>query len=67
MNEKEFEDVCFLFAMHGLLMNGDFHEEEIPHKALRLAKKMSTVRGLADIEPPDQGIVSIKKGARKAR
>jgi len=62
MNEKDFRDVCAMFAMLGWCMNGDFHESEIPSKAWRLADAMLEARD----KEPEEGIAVIKKRVRKS-
>ena len=63
MNDDDFEDVCAMLAMLGWIINGDYHEDEIPHKAQRLARRMVQARAEPDPIPEQEegGIVAIKK------
>jgi hypothetical protein len=62
MNDDEFEDVCAMLAMLGWIINGDYHEEEIPYKAQRIARRMVLARAEPDIPDHEEGgIVAIKK------
>lgn len=62
MNDDEFEDVCAMLAMAAWIINGDYHEDEIPHKAQRIARRMVQVRGMENLDHEEEGgIVAIKK------
>lgn len=57
-----------MFAMLGWAMNGDFHEDEIPHKAWRLADKMIDTMKKEKEDEEDAGIAAVvpKRRARKS-
>jgi hypothetical protein len=44
MNDQDLRDCFAMFAMLGWAMNGDYHEDEIPTKAYRLADAMLEAR-----------------------
>ena len=56
MNEQDLRDCFAMFAMLGWAMNGDYHEDEIPNKAYRLADAMLEAR-----KPPEVGIKTVKR------
>ena len=60
MNDEDLEACFQMFAMAGWIMNGDYHEDEIPHKAFRMAKKMLEVEKSSD----SSGIIAIKPRRR---
>ena len=61
MNDDDFEDACAMLAMLGWIINGDYHEDEIPHKAIRMAKAMMEAR-----KPQEEtGIAAIKPRTRR--
>ena len=61
MNDDDLEACFQMFAMAGWIMNGDYHEDEIPHKAIRMAKAMMEAR-----KPQEEvGIAAIKRTRRK--
>ena len=62
MNDEDLRDCFAMFALAGWVMNGDYHEDEIPHKAYRMADKMLEARkhkGNDDEE--DVGIARVAK------
>jgi hypothetical protein len=61
MNEEDLEACFQMFAMAGWIMNGDYHEDEIPQKAVRMARAMMEAR-----KPQEEtGIAAIKPRVRK--
>ena len=62
MNEEDLRDCFAMFAMMGWIMNGDYHEDEIPHKAYRTADAMLEARTKRE---PEVGIVAVKSRRRK--
>lgn len=62
MEEDDLKNCFAMFAMLGWAMNGDFHEDEIPHKAWRLADNMMKAR---QINEPNVGIVAVKPKPRR--
>jgi hypothetical protein len=61
MNDDDLEACFQMFAMAGWIMNGDYHEDEIPHKAIRMAKAMMEAR-----KPQEEtGIAAIKPRTRR--
>jgi hypothetical protein len=62
LNEDDLRDCFAMFAMLGWTMNGDFHENEIPHRAYRLADAMLEARK----EKSETGIAAVKR-VRKAK
>ena len=64
-HEENLRDLAAMFAMCGLIMNGDYNFEEIPAVAYKTADAMLAERSSS----PDEGIASIKpkrKYERKA-
>lgn len=61
MNEEDLEACFQMFAMLGWIMNGDYHEDEIPHKAVRTAKAMMEARNAKE----ETGIAAVKRTRRK--
>jgi hypothetical protein len=65
MNEKDFRDVCAMFALNGLLKeaNGDYADGAIAELAYSLADAMLEVRN----KEPEQevGIVAVKSRRKK--
>lgn len=61
MNDDDLEACFQMFAMLGWIMNGDYHEDEIPHKAVRTAKAMMEVRNAKE----ETGIAAVKPRARR--
>ena len=57
MNEDDLRDCFAMFAMTGWIMNGDYHEDEIPHKAYRMADAMLEARKAKD----ETGIAAVKR------
>lgn len=62
MNEDDLRDCFAMFAMVGWIMNGDYHEDEIPHKAYRMADKMIQVR-----KASESGIIAVKPKQRRSK
>ena len=61
MNDDDLEACFQMFAMAGWIMNGDYHEDEIPHKAVRMVKAMMEAR-----KPQEEsGIAAIKPRTRR--
>lgn len=60
MNEEDLVRCYAMFAMLGWIVNGEYHEDEIPHKAFRMAKKMLEVEKSSD----SSGIIAIKPRRR---
>ena len=61
MNDEDLEACFQMFAMAGWIMNGDYHEDEIPHKAVRMAKAIMEAR-----KPQEEaGIAAIKPRTRR--
>lgn len=56
MNDQDLRDCFAMFAMLGWTMNGDYHEDEIPNKAYRLADAMLEAR-----KPSEVGIKTVKR------
>ena len=57
MNEEDLRDCFAMFAMAGWIMNGDYHEDEIPHKAYRMADAMLEARK----PQAESGIAAVKR------
>ena len=68
MNEEDLRDCFAMFAMTGWIMNGDYHEDEIPHKAYRMADAMLEARKKKEVvSEVEDGIVAIKPRVRRSR
>ena len=63
LNEDDLRDCFAMFAMTGWIMNGDYHEDEIPHKAYRMADAMLEARKKKFWVAPeeDDGIATVAK------
>ena len=59
MNEDDLRDCFAMFAMTGWIMNGDYHEDEIPHKAYRMADAMLEARKKEKSNEEDTGIAAV--------
>ena len=59
MNEEDLRDCFAMFAMTGWIMNGDYHEDEIPHKAYRMADAMLEARKKEKSNEEDTGIAAV--------
>ena len=64
MNDEDLRDLFAGLAMQGLLANGDYSIQEIPHMTYKLATAMIEAK-YAEPDEPEVGIAAVVKRTRK--